>query len=152
MSVETIPDRYRYSVVPHVMVDGASDAIAFYERAFGAAELFRIASPDGTVIHAEITIGESLLMVGDAGGPFGAPDSLGGSSVGLHVYVEDVDALFAQALKAGAEEIQPAQDMFYGDRTAMLKDPYGHVWVLITHLEDLTPDEIVERAQKMFEA
>lgn len=150
MSVKAIPDRYRYAVIPHVMVKGAAQAIEFYKAAYSATELFRIASPDGKIIHSEIRIGQSVVMIGDAEGLFRDARSLGGSSVGLHVYVDDVDALFLRARSAGAKELQPVQTMFYGDRTAMLEDPYGHVWVFLTHLEDLTPDEIVERAKAVF--
>jgi PhnB protein len=149
--IEAIPDRYRYSVIPHVMVEGASAAIEFYERALGATELFRIAQPDGRIVHAEITIGRSVVMVGDANDPFEDPHSLGGLSVGLHVYVEDVDARFAQAVDAGARVIEPVRDMFYGDRMGMLKDPFGHIWVLLTHLEDLPPEEIKRRGEAMLE-
>jgi len=150
MIVETIPIRYRYSVIPHLMVDNAAEAIAFYAKAFGAIEVFRIVSPNGKIIHAEITINRSVLMLGDADSPFRDARSLGGSPVGLHVYVENVDDLFAQAIRSGAREIQPVQDMFYGDRTAMLEDPYGHIWVLLTHVEDLSPEEIVQCSQGLF--
>jgi PhnB protein len=146
MTVETIPDRYRYSVIPHVMVNSAAEAIEFYKKAFGATEIFRIAFPNGKITHSEIQIGQSVVMLGDADGPFRDPKSLGGSSVGMHVYVENVDALFVQAVNSGAKEVQPMQDIFYGDRTAMLEDPYGHIWVLLTHKEDVSPEEIVKRA------
>ena len=126
MAVDTIPDRYRYSVIPHVMVRGAAEAIEFYKKAFGAEETFRVALPDGKIIHSEIQIGESVVMLGDADSPFSDPKATGGSSVGLHVYVKDVNTLFAWAISAGATEIQPLQDMFYGDRTAMLEDPKTH--------------------------
>ena len=149
MSINSIPDRYRRSVIPHIMIDGASAAIEFYKQAFGATEVFRISQPDGQIVHAEILIGESVIMVGDGGGVFGNPHSLGGSAVGLHVYVEDVDARFAQAVSAGAKAIEPVQDMFYGDRMGMLEDPFGHIWVLLTHKEDLTPDEIKNRGEAM---
>jgi PhnB protein len=144
--VEIVPERYRYAVVPHLMVDGADEAIRFYQRAFGATELFRIDDGDGGIIHAELQIGSSTFMIGDRSEGFGEPRAAGGTTVGLHVYVESVDATFRQALEAGATEVQPVQDMFYGDRTAMLADPFGHVWVLLEHVEDLTPDEIVARA------
>lgn len=140
------PERYRRSVIPHIMVDGASAAIDFYAEAFGAKELFRIDTPDGQVMHAEIEIHGSVLMLGDAGGVFTSPLGQGGPSVGLHVLVDDVDALADQAVAAGAELLQPPTDMFHGDRTAILRDPYGHVWVFLTHLEDVSPEEIVRRA------
>ena len=143
---DVIPDRYQYAVVAHIMIDGAAEAIDFYQRALSAVELFRLTGPDGTIVHAEIRIGCSVIMVGDAASPFRSPRSLGGSTVGLHVYVDDVDARFARAIDAGATAVQSVQDMFYGDRVGMLKDPYGHIWVLLTHQEDLSPEEIKQRS------
>src|SRR5699024_3825882 len=102
------------------MINGAAEAIEFYKKAFDALEIFRLASPDGRIIHAEIQIGESVLMVGDADPPFQDPKTVGGTTVGLHVYVDDVDAMSAQAIRAGASEVQPAQDMFYGARQSMV--------------------------------
>jgi len=145
--MDSIPARYRYSVIPHVMVDGASAAIEFYSEGFGATELFRVSSPDGRIVHAEITIGDSIVMVGDADDPFHDPRSLGGLSVGLHVYVDDVDAQVARAVQAGATLSEPVQDMFYGDRMGMVTDPFGHLWVLLTHEEDLPPAEIKRRGE-----
>jgi PhnB protein len=144
-----IPDRYRNAVIPHVMVDGAAAAIAFYAEAFGAEELFRIAQPDGRILHAEIRIGDSLVMVGDADPPFGAPSGSSATTVGLHVYVEDVDGRVARAVEAGANLLQPVQDMFYGDRAGMLQDPYGHVWVFLTHQEELSTGEIQQRGEAL---
>ena len=144
-----IPDRYRYAVIPHVMVDGAAKAITFYETAFAATELFRVAQPDGRIVHAEIRIGASVVMVGDADPPFRSPSAAGGSTVGLHVYVEDVDTQVAHAVDAGATLLQPAQDMFYGDRVAMIEDPFGHIWVLLTHQQDLTPQQIQQRGETL---
>ncbi|MFC5664631.1 VOC family protein [Kitasatospora misakiensis] len=143
-----VPERYRYAVVPHIMVDDAAAAIDFYQRAFGARQDIRIDAPDGGVLHAEISIGPSVLMLGDSGGgggPFTAPAALGGTSVALHVYVPDVDALAERAGAAGAEILQPPTDMFHGDRTAILKDPSGHVWIFLTHLKDFTPEELRRR-------
>ncbi|WP_217161876.1 glyoxalase/bleomycin resistance/extradiol dioxygenase family protein [Streptomyces sp. AC512_CC834] len=154
-----IPDRYRYAVIPHIMVDDAAAAIDFYQRAFGAREDVRIDAPGGGgVMHAEITVGRSVLMLGDAGaaeadtdaeaGPssFTAPSSLGGgTSVMLHVFVPDVDSLAKRAQAAGAEILQPPTDMFHGDRTVILKDPSGHTWVFLTHLEDVPEDELRRR-------
>ncbi|MFC7303968.1 VOC family protein [Streptomyces monticola] len=150
-STTTVPENYRNAVIAHVMVDGAASAIDFYAKAFGAEELFRIDSPDGRIVHAEVSIHGSTIMLGDADGPlFSAPTALGGTTVGLHVFVEDVDALAQQATAAGAELLQPPADQFHGDRTAMLRDPYGHVWVFLTHLEDLTSDEVTRRARELF--
>ncbi|WP_380285334.1 VOC family protein [Kitasatospora purpeofusca] len=143
-----VPDRYRYAVVPHIMVGDAASAIDFYVRAFGAREDVRIDAPGGGVLHAEISVGRSVLMLGDSGGdgaPFAAPSALGGTSVALHVYVPDVDALAERAAAAGAEVLQPPTDMFHGDRTAVLRDPSGHVWIFLTHLEDLSADELRRR-------
>ncbi|NJC69123.1 VOC family protein [Planosporangium thailandense] len=147
-----IPDRYRYAVVPHIAVDGAANAIGFYTTAFGAEELTRIARPDGRILHAEIRIRDSVLMLGDAEGDFVSPSMVGGTTVGLHVYVEDVDALHRQAVAAGAESLQPPTDMFYGDRTIILKDPFGHVWVFLSHIEDLSLKEITRRGEDLLNA
>ncbi|MEU5465800.1 VOC family protein [Streptomyces althioticus] len=147
-----IPARYQYAVVPHIMVDDAAAAIDFYRRAFGAREDFRLEAPGGGVLHAEITIGRSALMLGDASvkeaedASFTAPAFLGGgTSVTLHVFVPDVDALAARAEAEGAEILQPPTDMFHGDRTVILRDPSGHLWVFLTHLEDVSEDEIRRR-------
>ncbi|MFD5658965.1 VOC family protein [Streptomyces hirsutus] len=147
-----IPDRYRYAVIPHIMVDDAAAAIDFYQRAFGAREDFRIDAPGGGILHAEITVGRSTLMLGDAGvdeaeaASFAAPASLGGgTSVTLHVFVPDVDSLAERARAAGAEILQPPKDMFHGDRTVILKDPSGHLWVFLTHREDVSEEELRRR-------
>ena len=151
MTVKPIPDGY-HSVTPYLSIKGAAEAIEFYKRAFSANELFRLVAPSGDIGHAEIKIGNSAIMLTDPceTGPFRSPQSLGGSSIGLHVYVEDVDALFAQAVDAGAKVVKPVQDQFYGDRTGTLEDPFGHVWFLATHKEDLTPEEIKKRAEALF--
>ena len=151
MTVKPIPDRY-HSVTPYLSIKGAAEAIEFYKRAFSATELFRLVAPSGEIGHAEIKIGNSAIMLADPceTGPFRSPQSLGGSSIGLHVYVEDVDALFAQAVDAGAKVVKPVQDQFYGDRTGTLEDPFGHVWFLATHKKDLTPEEIKKRAEALF--
>lgn len=147
-----IPDRYRRAVIPHIMVDDAAAAIDFYRRAFGAREDFRIDAPGGGILHAEITIGGSALMLGDASvdeaeaASFASPAALGGgTSVTLHVFVPDVDGLAERARAAGAEILQPPTDMFHGDRTVILKDPSGHIWVFLTHLEDVSGEELKRR-------
>jgi PhnB protein len=135
------------------MINGAAEAIEFYRRAFGATQLFKLDAPGGKIGHAEIQLGDSrIMMADDCGGesPFRNPQSTDGSPVGLHLYVEDVDAVFAQAVGAGATVIKPLQDQFYGDRTGALKDPFGYVWFLATHKEELSPDEIKQRAETMF--
>ncbi|MFC6884532.1 MULTISPECIES: VOC family protein [Actinomadura] len=144
-----IPDRYGYAAIAHVMVDGADAAISFYARAFGAQELFRIAGPDGSIMHAEISIGGSVIMVGDAEAPFQSPARAGGTTVALHVFVEDVDVLYARALDAGAESLQAPADMFYGARQVMIRDPFGHVWAFLTQREDVPPEEIARRGNEL---
>jgi PhnB protein len=151
MTVKAIPDGY-HSVTPYLSIRGAAQALEFYQRAFNATEVFRLVAPSGEIGHAEIRIGDSAIMLADPceEGSFRHPQSLGGSSVGLHLYVEDVDALFAQAVAAGAKTIRAVQDQFYGDRTGTLEDPFGHVWFLATHKEELTPEEINQRAEALF--
>ncbi|MGW9368559.1 VOC family protein [Streptomyces xanthophaeus] len=140
------PERYRTAVVPHVMVSDADAAIAFYEQAFGAVEEFRLAAPGGGFLHAEIRIAEAVLMLGDTSeGPFAAPSALGGTSVALHVFVPDVDALTRAAVTAGAEVIEEPADRFHGDRSAILRDPFGHLWVFLTHLEEVSQEELTRR-------
>ena len=151
MTVKPIPDGY-HSVTPYLMIKGASEAIEFYKQAFDATELFRLVAPNGAIGHAEIKIGDSSIMLADPceQAAFRDPRSLGGSSVALHIYLEDVDAQFAQAVSAGAKAVKPVQDQFYGDRTGTLEDPFGHIWCLATHKEDLTPEEINRRAEALF--
>jgi PhnB protein len=152
MSVKPIPEGF-HTATPYLAIKGASEAIEFYKKAFGATERFRLSMPDGVVGHAEIQIGDSCIMLADEcdESGFQSPATLGGSSFGLHLYVEDVDARFAQAIAAGATLVSPVKDQFYGDRLGSLKDPFGHVWFLSTHIEDLDEAEIAERAHKMFE-
>jgi len=151
MPVKAIPDGY-HSVTPYLIINGAAEALSFYKRALGAVEVFRLDAPGGQVGHAEISIGDSRIMLADAceESPARDPQALGGSSVGLHLYVENVDALFAQAIAAGAKAIKPVQDQFYGDRNGTLQDPFGHIWFLSTHKEDLTPEEINRRTEELF--
>ncbi|MCA6094720.1 VOC family protein [Streptomyces sp. SCA3-4] len=153
MAATTVPENYRNAVIAHIMLERAACAISFYVQAFRAEELFRLDGPDGRILHAEISIQGSTIMLGDAEGPhFGAPTAIGGTTVGLHVYVDDVDALVRQAVAAGADLLQPPTDQFHGDRTAILRDPFGHVWVFLTHLEDLTPEELARRAREFSRA
>ena len=151
MAVKPIPDSH-HSITPYLSIKGAAKALEFYKQAFGATELLRMAMPDGGIGHAEIKIGDSIIMLADPcdQSGFHSPQSLGGSSVALHVYVENVDSQFAQAISAGAKVIKPVEDQFYGDRTGSLEDPFGHVWFLATHKEDLTPEEIGQRAEAFF--
>lgn len=137
---------------PYIAVKGAAEAIAFYVRAFGATETFRLVQPGtGEIAHAEIEIGGTTLMISDEFPDFGAlsPDSLGGSPVGLHLYVEDVDAVFAAALAAGATELRAVKDEFHGNRTGMVMDPFGHKWMLATMTEEVPPAEMQRRWQDM---
>jgi PhnB protein len=129
-----IPEQYKYAVIPHILVDGAAEAIKFYVAAFGASEYFRLDGEDGRIVHAEISIQGSALMLGDADAPFSPPGGggAGGASVILHVYVPDVDGLTDQATAAGAELLSPPTDMPYGARQSMLRDPFGHVWIFLT--------------------
>lgn len=140
------PKRYRNAVVPHIYVDGASRGIDFYKRAFGAVELFRIAYPDGKILHAEISIHGSVVMIGDPDQKlYGEPRTLGRTTAGLHIFVDDNGALLRRAVEAGAEEVQAPTDMFYGASSASLRDPFGHVWVLLSWKEDLDPAEMERR-------
>jgi PhnB protein len=150
-TVNPIPDTYP-RVTPHLTIDGAADALAFYTGALGATERMRTAMPDGTVAHAEIQFGESVVMIGDANLPTDtdpSPRALGGSPVSLFVYVEDVDDVYQRALKENATSVSEPEDHFYGDRVATIDDPYGHRWNLATHIEDVPPDEMDRRAAEM---
>jgi PhnB protein len=144
------PDRYRNAVVPHIYIEGASDAIAFYKRAFGAEELLRIAGPDGKILHAEISIGGSVLMLGDPDDKlYGEPRQLGRCTAGLHIFTDDNAALQRRAVEAGAEEVQKPTEMFYGANSASVRDPYGHVWVMLTWKQDLSPAEMERRGNAL---
>jgi PhnB protein len=149
MSVQPIPKGY-HTVTPYLIVQGAGKAIEFYRKAFGATEVFRMEGPEGKIGHAEIQIGDSRVMLADEYPDMGflSPASLGGSAVTLMIYVEDSDAVYQSALAAGAEIVKPIQDQFYGDRSGTVADPFGHVWTLSTHKEDLTYDEVERRAQE----
>ena len=143
--VKPIPEGY-HSVTPYLIINGATAALDFYKKAFGAVELFRM-EHEGKIGHAEIKIGDSPIMLADEQPNMGfvGPQSLGGTPVSLMIYVDDVDTIFKQALDAGAIEQKPVQDQFYGDRSGNLKDPYGHVWTVATHKEDVTPEEMTKR-------
>lgn len=148
MPVEPIPSNYP-RLIPYIAVDGADEAIAFYRDAFGFelhGDVMR--APDGRVGHAELSLGDALLMLADEWPEVGnlGPKTIGGSPVMLHIYVEDVDAVFAAAIAAGAESLREPEDQFYGDRSASLLDPWGHRWGLATHIEDLDEDEMARRA------
>jgi PhnB protein len=148
MSVKPIPEGY-HSVTPYLIISGASDAIEFYQKAFGATELFRFPAPGGKIGHAEIKIGDSPIMLADEYPAMGykGPQSLGGSPITLMIYVEDVDNVFTRAVNAGATVKEAVQDKFYGDRTGTLTDPFGHVWHISTHKEDVSMEELERRAK-----
>lgn len=153
MSAKPIPEGYR-SVTAYLSIKGATEAIEFYKKAFDAVELFRLPAPGGEIGHAEILVGDSRIMMSDscAESPIPSPYELGGSSVGLYLYVEDVDAVFSRAINAGASVVKAVEDQFYGDRMGTLKDPFGHIWFLSTHLEDVDPEEIEKRAEALYKA
>jgi PhnB protein len=150
MSVKPVPDGY-HSVTPYLIVSGAAQAIDFYRRAFDAVEKMRLEGPDGKVCHAEIQIGDSIVMLADEFPQMGAvsPQTIGGTPVHFLVYIENVDAQFQQAVAAGAKVERPLQDQLYGDRSGTLVDPFGHKWTLATHMEDVTPEEINRRMAAM---
>lgn len=147
--VKPIPEGY-HAITPYLSVKGAAEAIAFYQRAFGATELYRIPMPDGRVGHAELQIGDSRLMLADdmpemADAVARNPRTLKGTSFGLVLYLADVDAAFAKAVAAGGTVKRPVKTQFYGDRSGTLEDPFGHVWTLTTHVEDVSPEEMKRR-------
>jgi PhnB protein len=147
--VKPIPEGY-HTITPDLVLNDANGAIEFYKKAFGAQEVFRMNFANGKVVHAEIKIGDSVLMLADemSGGKCLSPKSLGGSSVKIFLYVEDVDRIFKQAIEAGAKVEMPVADMFWGDRLGSLIDPFGHFWMLATHKEDVSPDELRRRGQE----
>ncbi len=150
MTVQPIPDGY-HTATPYLIINGAADAIEFYKQAFDAAEVMRLPGPGGKLGHAEIQIGDSRIMLADEVPEMGfqGPKALGGSPVSICLYVEDVDSLFQQAVDAGGKQLRPVQDQFYGDRSGTLEDPFGHVWTIATHKEDLTQEEVEKRMQSM---
>ncbi|HET8541549.1 MAG TPA: VOC family protein [Anaeromyxobacter sp.] len=146
MPVKPVPDGY-HSLTPYLIVNGAPRAIEFYVRAFGAAELMRMPEPGGRIGHAELRIGDSIVMLADEHPEIGAlgPETIGGSPVTLLLYVQDVDATVARAVSAGARLTRPVANQFYGDRSGAVTDPFGHVWFVATHVEDVSPDELERR-------
>ena len=139
------------AVTPYLVIEGAGQAIDFYKRAFGAEEVTRMAGPDGNVMHGEIRIGGSMIMLGEACPERGhsGPKALKGSPVSIMLYVDDADAIAARAEKAGAKITQPVADMFWGDRYGTLEDPFGHKWGVATHVRDVTEAEMAEAMRKM---
>ena len=148
--VKPIPDDYP-RVTPYLFIDGASAAIDFYCSVLGARERMRMPGPDGTVFHAELELGDSMIMLGDQNTDMDVrgPRAIGGTPMMLHVYVEDADSVFEQAIGAGARALRPVENQFYGDRSGQFEDPFGHHWNVATHVEDVPPDEMAKRAAKM---
>ena len=149
--VRAIPDGYR-GATPYLTVKNAAGAIEFYQRAFGATELFRLSGPSGKIGHAEIKTGEAVPMLSVEYPEMNvlSPETIGGSPVGIHLYVEDVDAVVKNAVEAGAKVVSPVEDQFYGDRGGKITDPFGHHWWLATHKEDVSPEEMKKRAAAMY--
>jgi PhnB protein len=150
MPVHHIPEGYN-SITPYLIVKGAADAIDYYKNVFGATEVMRMAQPDGRIGHAELKIGNSHIMLADEFPEMEhrGPLSLGSSPVSMLLYVEDADAVVARAVSAGAKILKPVQDQFYGDRSGFIQDPFGHLWGVATHKEDVSPQEMEERMKKM---
>ncbi len=145
-----IPDGM-HTITPHLVCAGAADAIGFYKNAFGATELTRLTGPDGRLMHAALRIGDSTLMLVDEMPEWGAlgPKARGGTPVTIHLYVEDAEALFARAVAAGAEARMPVSETFWGDRYGQVVDPFGHVWSIATHVQDLTDEQIAENFRQL---
>ena len=152
MSVKPIPDGY-HSITPYLILSGAAQGLEFYQRAFGAVEVMRMDGPGGKVMHAEIRIGDSVVMLADEFPEMNAvsPTTLKGSPVSLMIYVENADSVFDQAIASGATVRRAVRNQFYGDRSGTLVDPFGHVWTVSTHMEDLTSEEIARRAEAMLQ-
>jgi PhnB protein len=146
MAVKPIPDGY-HSITPYLIVDGGTQAMEYYTKAFEAKELFRMPMPGGKIAHAEMKIGDSPFMLADEQQEFRGPKSYGGAAVSLMIYVSDVDRIYKQAIAAGGKELRPLANQFYGDRSGTLMDPFGHVWTVATHVEDVSPEELERRAQ-----
>lgn len=145
MSVTPIPEGY-HSITPYLIIKGASRAIDFYKNVFGAKEIMRMPGPNSTIMHAELRIGDSVIMLADEQqGLHRSPEAFGGSPISLMLYVPDVDKTFKQALSAGAKEARAVEDQFYGDRSGNLVDPFGHVWTVSTHVEDVSEQEMKKR-------
>jgi PhnB protein len=150
MSVKAIPDGY-YSLTPYLVCKGAAKAIEFYAKAFGAQEIVRMPGPHGSIAHAEVKIGNSMLMLADENKERGhlSPDSIGGTASSIMFYADDVDEVFKRAIAAGAKAEMPPADMFWGDRMGNLVDPFGHKWAIATHKEDVSPAEMEKRMAAM---
>ncbi|HEY8149902.1 MAG TPA: VOC family protein [Vicinamibacteria bacterium] len=152
MAVKAIPDNYNV-VMPYLVVDGAAAAIEYYQKCFGAQERGRMDAPGGKVGHAELRIGDSTIMLADEFPGMGhrGPKAIGGTPVSLVLYVEDVDAVFKRATEAGGKSVRPVENQFYGDRMGTLEDPFGHLWSIATHVEDVSMEEMKRRQEEMFQ-
>lgn len=152
-NVKYIPQGF-HAVTPYLAVKGAQEALDFYKRAFGARERLRMPGPDGKVVHAELQIADSIIMLGEECPEHGnvSPQTLEGSPVGLALYVENVDEAFKRAISAGASVKEPVDNKFWGDRSGSLTDPFGHKWTLLTHIEDVSPEEMKKRMAEAFSA
>jgi PhnB protein len=148
--VQPIPAGY-HSVTPYLSIRGAAESIEFYKKAFGAKEIMRMPGPGGSIGHAEVRIGDSRIMLADefAAMDFLSPKARGGTTVTIHVYMKDVDVAVARASAAGAKVVRPVQDQFYGDRTGSIEDPFGHIWHIATHKEDVSMPELKRRAANL---
>jgi PhnB protein len=151
MAVKPIPEQY-HSITPYLVIKGAAAAIEYYKKAFGATEKGRMEAPGGTIGHAEIAIGDSTIMLADEAPGMGhrGPKSFGGTPVSLVLYVEDVDAVFKRAVDAGGKSVRAVETQFYGDRMGTLEDPFGHLWSIGTHVEDVSMEEMKRRQEEMF--
>jgi PhnB protein len=151
MSATPIPAGH-HTVAPYLAIRNAVKALEFYKKAFGATVPYKLLMPDGRLGHAEIRIGDSIIMIADEFPEFGgkSPETLGGTPISIHLYVPDVDAFFKRALTAGAKERKPVMDQFYGDRSGQLEDPFGHLWWVATHKEDIAHEELQKRVESMF--
>ena len=150
--VKPVPDGY-HSVTPYLSIKNAGEAISFYKKAFGATELVRMDMPGGKIGHAELQIGDSRIMLADEFPEMPdivarSPKTLNGTTFGLHLYLDNVDVRFEQAIKAGGKVLRPVNDKFYGDRSGTLEDPFGHVWTIATHVEDVAPEEMERRMKE----
>ena len=153
MTIKSIPDGY-HAVTPYLIIKGAARAIDFYKRVFGATVSVRMDGPDGKVGHAELKIGDSIVMLADEFPNMGhrSPESLGGTGVSLLLYVDHVDETFKRATSEGGKELQPIRNQFYGDRSGTVQDPFGHVWTIATHVEDVSPEEMKRRSEEYMKA
>lgn len=152
MAPKAIPEGY-HTAIPHLIVRNGAQAIEFYKKAFGAQEVMRMATPDGKIGHAELKIGDSIIFLADETPNMGmskSPQTLGGCTGGVMLYVDDVDSTYERAINAGGKSFMPVQDMFWGDRFGSLIDPFGHAWSVATHKEDVAPAELERRAKEFY--